>query len=105
MRNPVLASAAAALFTVSIAVAQVAPSESPAGNSTSGGKGVQTDIQPGKVGPGSEKNSEVAPTSPTVPSYAQPPPEIPPAGSSSTGSSTGEQGKSAPYNPTSPGLR
>lgn len=33
-------------------------------------------VEPGKVGPGSEKNSQVSPTSPDIPAHKQPPPEI-----------------------------
>lgn len=33
-------------------------------------------IEPGKVGPGSEKNSQVSPTSPDIPAHKQPPPDI-----------------------------
>jgi len=50
-------------------------------NVTPGRKNFQ-DVRPGKVGPGSEKNSQVSPTSPDIPAHAQPPPDINlPAGS------------------------
>ncbi len=65
-------------------------------------------IEPGKVGPGSEKNSQMAPTSPSIPIEKQPPPEISlPAnsGSSSGEKGTGPEGTSPPYNPSSPGLQ
>jgi hypothetical protein len=63
-------------------------------------------IEPGKVGPGSEKNSQVSPTSPSIPTHNQPPPEIyaPPA-SGSAGSSNGEEGKSAPTSPPPAGVK
>jgi hypothetical protein len=48
-------------------------------------------VRPGAVGPGSEKNSQVSPTSPSVPMKAQPPPEIP-AGQGSTGAGSGANG-------------
>ncbi len=72
---------------------------SPQGGSAQG-------VEPGKVGPGSENNSQVAPTSPSIPVNKQPPPEIAPANSGS-GSSAGEKGSgpdatTPPYNPTSP---
>jgi len=104
MRNSALASLVGAFLTASIAVAQVSPGGAPANDENQNKKGVQTDVQPGKVGPGSENNAEVSPTSPTVPTYAQPPPEIPPGGSSSTGSGSGDTGSSA-NNPSSPGIK
>lgn len=65
-------------------------------------------IEPGKVGPGSENNAVVSPTSPDVPISKQPPPEIPP--NAGSGSSTGEKGSgpeatTPPHNPSSPGLQ
>ncbi|RUP00037.1 hypothetical protein [Hyphomicrobium sp.] len=62
-------------------------------------------IEPGKVGPGSEKNSQVSPTSPSIPIDKQPPPEIP----ANAGAGTGEKGSgpeatSPPHNPT-PGVQ
>jgi hypothetical protein len=67
-------------------------------------------IEPGKVGPGSEKNSQVSPTSPSIPIDKQPPPEISAPANSGSGSSTGEkgtgpEGTSPPYNPSAPGLQ
>ena len=67
-------------------------------------------IEPGKVGPGSENNSQVSPTSPSIPVDKQPPPEINLPSKSGSGSGTGEQGSgpqgtSPPYNPSSPGLQ
>ncbi|MFA5957599.1 hypothetical protein [Hyphomicrobium sp.] len=67
-------------------------------------------IEPGKVGPGSEKNSQISPTSPSIPIDKQPPPEISLPANSSSGSSSGEkgtgpEGTSPPHNPSSPGLQ
>lgn len=67
-------------------------------------------IEPGKVGPGSEKNAEISPTSPAVPVEKQPPPEISLPADSGGGSSSGEQGSgpegtAPPHNPSSPGLQ
>lgn len=65
-------------------------------------------IEPGKVGPGSENNAVVSPTSPNVPIMNQPPPEIP--ANSGSGSSAGDKGSgpeatTPPHNPTAPGLQ
>ncbi|WP_155831106.1 hypothetical protein RLW55_04370 [Hyphomicrobium sp. B1] len=67
-------------------------------------------IEPGKVGPGSENNAVVSPTSPDVPINKQPPPEISLPANSGSGSSTGEKGSgpeatTPPHNPTAPGLQ
>ncbi len=72
--------------------------------------GDEQGIEPGKVGPGSEKNSQVSPTAPSVPIDKQPPAEINlPANAGSGGSSgekgSGPEGTSPPHNPTSPGLQ
>jgi hypothetical protein len=99
MRSPLVAGAAfAALFAVSSIVAQ-SLGGSPPNSSKSGTSGA--DVRPGSVGPGSEKNSQVSPTSPTIPMDAQPPGDIP-ANSGSSGASTGESGSPGPYNPTEP---
>ncbi|MFT3732869.1 MAG: hypothetical protein QM780_15850 [Hyphomicrobium sp.] len=67
-------------------------------------------IEPGKVGPGSENNAVVSPTSPSVPINKQPPPEISLPADSGAGGSTGEKGSgpeatTPPHNPSSPGLQ
>lgn len=67
-------------------------------------------VEPGKVGPGSENNAVVSPTSPDVPISKQPPPEISLPANSGSGSSAGEKGSgpeatTPPHNPTSPGLQ
>jgi len=67
-------------------------------------------IEPGKVGPGSEKNAEISPSSPAVPVEKQPPPEISLPADSGGGSSSGEQGSgpegtAPPHDPSSPGLQ
>lgn len=97
MRKLIVSGAFAVLFAVAPVSAQAAPGDATPENPDRGAKGMQN-IEPGKVGPGSEKNSTVSPTSPTVPMNAQPPPEIP-SNSGASGSSSGEQGKSAPSNP------
>jgi hypothetical protein len=85
-----------ALTALSPALAQTTPGSSTAENPERGTKGAQ-DVRPGSVGPGSEKNSEVAPTSPLIPMKAQPPPEIPAdQGSSGTGAGTNGTGQSQP---------
>jgi hypothetical protein len=85
-----------ALTALSPALAQTTPGDATAENPERGAKGAQ-DVRPGSVGPGSEKNSEVAPTSPSVPMKAQPPPEIPAdQGSTGAGSGTNGTGQSQP---------
>lgn len=96
------AAAGAAMFANSPAVCAGAASEA----SPSAGK----TIEPGKVGPGSENNAVVSPTSPDVPINKQPPPEINLPANSESGSSTGEKGSgpeatTPPHNPSSPGLQ
>jgi hypothetical protein len=84
-----------ALMTVSVALlafpaaAQTTPETAP-NNPTPRDSGAR-DVHPGSVGPGSEKNSEVSPTSPSIPTHAQPPPEIP-APSGASGSNPGTSG-------------
>ena len=97
MRNVLAAGAAfAALFAVSTAVAESLGAAPPEKNGVSG-----EDVRAGAVGPGSEKNWQVPPTSPTIPIDAQPPADIP-ANSGASGASTGESGSPGPYNPTQP---
>ena len=96
MRNSVAGAAFVTLFVVSSIVAQSLGGSPPEKSGPNG-----ADVRPGNVGPGSEKNSEVSPTSPTVPMDAQPPADIP-ANSGSSGGSTGESGSPGPYNPTEP---
>jgi hypothetical protein len=67
-------------------------------------------IEPGKVGPGSENNAVVSPTSPSVPISKQPPPDINLPANAGSGTSTGEKGSgpeatTPPHNPQSPGLQ
>ena len=96
MKKLLLTTAFAALLAAPL-LAQTATNPTP-NNPARGAKGTE-DIRPGSVGPGSEKNSEVSPTSPSIPTHSQPPPEIP-AGASV--SSTGEIGMSNPATPTPP---
>jgi hypothetical protein len=96
MKKALLTAAFAALFAAPL-LAQTAPGDAAHDNAERGAKDAQ-DIRPGSVGPGSEKNSQVSPTSPSVPTHAQPPPEIP-AGAS--GSSAGASGTSNPPTPQS----
>ncbi|MBS0269329.1 MAG: hypothetical protein JSS54_10140 [Proteobacteria bacterium] len=107
MRVIILAGAAlaAAILVNSPVVADPAVNDIPA-NAPGGGKS----IEPGKVGPGSEKNAEISPTSPAVPVEKQPPPEISLPAASGSGSSSGEQGNgpegtAPPHDPSSPGLQ
>ncbi|MBS0249439.1 MAG: hypothetical protein JSR78_00050 [Proteobacteria bacterium] len=67
-------------------------------------------IEPGKVGPGSENNAVVSPTSPNVPISKQPPPDIILPADSGAGSSAGDKGSgpeatTPPHNPAAPGLQ
>lgn len=99
------AALAAAILVNSAALAQPSPNDIPP-NAPGGGKS----IEPGKVGPGSEKNSQISPTSPDVPVEKQPPPEISLPADSAGGASSGEQGSgpegtAPPYNPSAPGLQ
>jgi hypothetical protein len=92
MRRLLVATTFAALFA-SAAIAQTSNSPPPPNDPTNG-----AEVRPGSVGPGSEKNSQVSPTSPTIPMSAQPPPDIPhDAGTS--GATTGESGKLEPVTP------
>ena len=97
MKKLLLTTAFAALFAAPL-LPQTVPGDATPHDSTRGAKGTE-DIRPGSVGPGNEKNSEVSPTSPSVPTHSQPPPEIP-AGAS--GSSAGESGMGNPATPTPP---
>jgi hypothetical protein len=96
MKKLLLTTAFAALFAAPL-LAQTTPGDGTPDNATRGAKGTE-DIRPGSVGPGSEKNSQVSPTSPSVPTHSQPPPEIP---AGATGSSAGESGMSNPATPPS----
>jgi len=96
MKKLLLTTAVAVLFAAPL-MAQTAPGDAMPDNAERGAKDGQ-DVRPGGVGPGSEKNSQVSPTSPSVPTHSQPPPEIP-AGAS--GSSTGASGASNPPPPPS----
>jgi hypothetical protein len=96
MKKFLLTTAFAVLFAAPL-MAQAAPGDVTPDNAQLGAKDGQ-DVRPGGVGPGSEKNSQVSPTSPSVPTHSQPPPEIP-AGAS--GSSTGASGASNPPPPPS----
>src|SRR5262249_613723 len=69
MRTRLLMAAALAASLAATLPAQAEPS---AATPT---PGAQT-VEPGKVGPGSENNAQVAPTSPSIPIDKQPPPEI-----------------------------
>ncbi|MGO4682452.1 hypothetical protein [Hyphomicrobium sp. 2TAF46] len=107
MRVRILAGVAlaAAILVNSPVVAEPSAIDIPA-NAPGGGKS----IEPGKVGPGSEKNAEISPTSPAVPVEKQPPPEISLPADSGSGSSSGEQGNgpegtAPPHDPSSPGLQ
>jgi hypothetical protein len=100
-KNLLMAGAmAAAAFGLGLpAYAESASSASP---------GAAQNVEPGKVGPGSENNAVVSPTSPDVPISKQPPPEISPP--TTSGASTGEKGSgpeatTPPHNPSAPGLQ
>jgi len=76
MREFLLASACAALIVASIGFVSAEPS---GGRDPQPAKTPAQDaqhVEPGKVGPGSEKNSQVSPTSPDIPAHKQPPPDI-----------------------------
>ncbi len=104
MRTKLLTAAAlaAAALTTSLPVRANSSATPPSPS------GAARTVEPGNVGPGSENNAVVSPTSPSVPINKQPPPEIP--ANAGAGSSTGEQGSgpegtTGPYNPSSPGLQ
>jgi len=82
MKPVCMAIAAVALFAVGPAFAE----ESSSPTNDAGAPGITA--KPGKVGPGSENNATVSPTSPSMTS--PPPPDLP-AGSSS-GASSGSSG-------------
>ncbi len=99
---------AAALAAAALANSLPAYAESPV--TPPAGSNAARSFEPGKVGPGSENNAVVSPTSPSVPINKQPPAEINLPSNSSSGSSTGEQGSgpagtTGPYNPASPGAQ
>lgn len=78
-----------------------------AGAPSEAAPGAAQSVEPGKVGPGSENNAVVSPTSPDVPINKQPPPEISLPANSSSGASTGEKGSgpegtTPPHNPLTP---
>lgn len=84
--------------------------EPSANNVPANAPGGAQSIEPGKVGPGSEKNAEISPTSPDVPIEKQPPPEISLPADSGGGASSGEQGSgpegtAPPHDPSAPGLQ
>ncbi len=94
---------AAVAWAVATAVALPAYAEAPA--TPPGNSNAARSFEPGKVGPGSENNATVSPTSPSVPIDKQPPPEIP--ANANSGAGTGEQGSgpegtAGPYNPAPP---
>jgi hypothetical protein len=94
VRKLLLAGASALLFAASTTLTYSEPDGVAPKNWEPSAKGAEQ-VEPGKVGPGSEKNSQVSPTSPDIPTHAQPPPDINlPADSGSSGSGTGEQGRS-----------
>ncbi|MBA2126322.1 hypothetical protein DLM45_08805 [Hyphomicrobium methylovorum] len=69
------------------AIAEPAADKAPENPPQSGVKGAH-EVEPGKTGPGSEKNSQVSPTSPDIPTKAQPPPEINLSPGDASGSAT-----------------
>lgn len=108
MRTRILPGAALAAAILVNSPVRAEPSASDIPRNSPAAKGQS--IEPGKVGPGSENNSQISPTSPSVPIDKQQPPEISSPSKSGSGSSTGEQGSgpegtSPPYNPSSPGLQ
>lgn len=76
MRELLLVCACAALIAVPIGIARAEPSGGDAQQTTQTPAKDAEHVEPGKVGPGSEKNSQVSPTSPDIPAHAQPPPDI-----------------------------
>lgn len=97
MKKLILVAALGVLFTPAVALAQapgtgrVTPEYPKAGSPGAG-------VTPGAVGPGSENNARVSPTSPTVPMKSQPPGDIP----ASSGSSSGATGTSEPHTQGTP---
>lgn len=77
MRELLLVCACAALIAVPLGVARAEPVGGAAKQTTQApAKDDAEHVEPGKVGPGSEKNSQVSPTSPDIPAHKQPPPDI-----------------------------
>ena len=76
MRELLPVCAYGALIVVSIGIARAEPSGGDAQQTTQAPTKDAGHVEPGKVGPGSEKNSQVSPTSPDIPAHKQPPPDI-----------------------------
>jgi hypothetical protein len=96
MKKLISVSALGFLFMTTVASAQapgtgVTPEYPQSGSPAAG-------VTPGAVGPGSENNATVSPTSPTIPMNSQPPGDIP----ASSGASSGTSGTSGPHDPTPP---
>lgn len=89
MRKFILIGACSVFVAISVLAAHAEPS----GGSPENQRPSTNDadhVEPGKVGPGSEKNSEVSPTSPDIPVHKQPPPDINlPAHSNEAGGASG----------------
>jgi hypothetical protein len=94
MKKFLVAIALIASFAVGPAFAQTAPTDV---TTDRGAKGADS-ITPGAVGPGSENNAHVSPTSPTIPMHSQPPGDIP----ASSGAGSGTSGTAGPHDPTPP---
>lgn len=76
MRELLLVCVCAALIAVPLGVARAEPSGGDAQQITQTPAKDAEHVEPGKVGPGSENNSQVSPTSPDIPAHKQPPPDI-----------------------------
>ena len=94
MRKIIAATALMTLFAAGPAFAQTVPTDEKPDRGTKGADS----ITPGAVGPGSENNATVSPTSPTIPMHSQPPGDIP----ASSGASSGTSGTAGPHDPTPP---
>lgn len=98
MRKIILVSALGFLVTATVASAQAPGTGRMTPENPKAGPPAAGTINPGAVGPGSENNAYVSPTSPDVPMNSQPPGDIP----ASSGSSSGSTGTSGPHKPDTP---
>lgn len=94
MKKFLVAAGFAALFIATPYLAQSTP------ESRSKGADGSDNFRPGAVGPGSENNAVVSPTSPDVPASKQAPPDIL-APSESNGGASGTPGPTNPAPPAS----
>jgi hypothetical protein len=86
MRTRFLGSAAALLFSATVAYAQAPQTGRVTPEFPKSGSPAEQ-ASPGATGPGSEKNATTSPTSPDLPVSKQPPPDISPNSGTGAGAS------------------